>query len=73
MRMTCEEWFAQLRHSLARGAAKRRVGNTGKKVIVGSDNNRDLPARLVTVESFHRECVRVATELRSVMDATLEG
>ena len=70
--MTCEEWFAQLRDSVASGGAQRAAG-AGRKVIVGSDNDRNLPARLVTVEAFHRECVRVVEKLRKTMDASPGG
>ena len=51
-RMGCEEWMAQLRHSLSGERSRRFVG----ELPPGRLDRRPRP-HLVTVEEFHRECV----------------
>ena len=51
-RMGCEEWMAQLRHSLSGERSRRFVG----ELPPGRLDRRARP-HLVTVEEFHRECV----------------
>ena len=50
-RMGCEEWMAQLRHSLSGERSRRFVG----ELPPGRLDRRARP-HLVTVEGFHREC-----------------
>ena len=50
--------MAHLRHSLSGKRSRRFVGVSPPVQRVGVDG-----PQLVTVEEFHRECVRVAVEL----------
>ena len=54
--------MAWLRHSLSGGRSRRFVGDQalGRKV-------RDHGPQLVTVEEFHRECVRVTVEVEEFL------
>ena len=55
--MSCEEWIGRLRRSIS--------GSTPPRVV-GELDQRETP-ELVTVEEFHRECVRVVAKLRMAL------
>ena len=56
-RLTCEEWMARLRKSLSSASALPVVVVCKHEVRT---RIRKSGPELVTVEEFHRECVRAA-------------
>ena len=66
-RLTCEEWMARLRKSLSSASALPVV------VVCKHEAQtriRQSGPELVTVEDFHRECIRIAAELQTARDSS---
>ena len=65
--MSCEEWMARLRHSVSGASAPPVVGDPRHRVVTGIRNSWP---QLVTVDEFHRECIRIAAELQTARDSS---